>query len=100
MPNYDPDVRPGAVLYDDRVDDERGLCHVTAVWEDMDGDQLLYEVWDGTHTSREYVLGGDLLAEFTPAGWSLPTHEKPTYFLTRVIGVHDPNDLMLEANRR
>lgn len=102
-------VGRGAVLYDTRDADRRECCrqggrclwHVTSVYEDVDSGHRLYEVWDGTHTVRKYVNGGDLLYDgmFVPAGWSFPAGLKPTYHLTRNVGVHDNHDLMLEANR-
>jgi hypothetical protein len=105
----DPAVEAGAVLYDTRPPELRPCCteggrclwHVTSVYEDVDSGHRLYEVWDGTHTVREYVLGGDLLYDgmFVPAGWSFPIGLKPTYHLTRNVGVHDTHDRMLEANR-
>ena len=102
-----PDVGAGAVLYDTRAADRRPCCsrggrclaHVTTVYEDRNGGSPLYEVWCGTHTVREYVLGDDLLALYEPAGWSCTTHQKPTYLLTRLHDVYDSHDLMLEANR-
>ena len=102
-----PDVGAGAVLYDTRPANRRPCCseggrclaHVTTVYEDRDGGWLLYEVWDGTHTTREYVNGGDLLSIYDPAGWSVHPTRKPTYVLTRTNGVYDHHDKMLEANR-
>lgn len=101
----DPPVGRGAVLYDRRPahrrlcctrDPCRHLVHVTAVYEDTATGQVLLEVWDGTHTSREYMLGEDLLyaGRFEPAGWTCPVGTKPTYVLTREHGVRDHHDLM------
>lgn len=101
-------VGPGAVLYDTREPERRPCCseggrclfHVTAVYENTERPrERLYEVWCGTHTVRERLLGDDLLAIFDPAGWSWPAGRKPTYHLTREVGVHDNHDLMLGANR-
>lgn len=102
-----PRVMPGAVLYDTREPHRRPCCseggrclaHVTSVYEDIETGEVLYEVWDGTHTTRQYVLGPDLLSLYEPAGWQFPTSRKPTYHLTRNVGVHDNHDRMLEANR-
>ena len=102
-----PDVGAGAVLYDTREANRRPCCseggrclaHVTTVYEGRDGRGLLYEVWDGTHTTREYVNGGDLLAMYEPAGWSLPYGTKPTYHLTRHCGVRDHHDRMQEVGQ-
>jgi len=109
MNRNDPPVGPGAVLYDERPPKRRPCCsdggrclwHVTSVYEDIESGDRLYELWDGTHTTREYVLGDDLLCErmFTPAGWQYPTGLKPTYHLTRNCDVYDTHDLMIEANR-
>jgi hypothetical protein len=101
-----PPVGEGAVLYDTRDPDRRPCCseggrclfHVTEVWTDTDG-FVMYEVWDGTHTVREYVHKGDLKWMFEPAGWSWPVGMKPTYHLTRQCEVYDSHDRMLEANR-
>lgn len=97
-------VGPGAVLYDRRDPSRRSCCsdggrclwHVTNVYEDIQTGYRLYELWDGTHTVREYVNGGDLLARemFAPAGWRCPTGAKPTYILTRRCGVRDHHDPM------
>lgn len=97
-------VGHGAVLYDTREPERRPCCsrggrclaHVTVVYEDTADGDVLFEVWDGTHTTREYVLDDDLLACFAPAGWSVPTHVKPTYVLTREHGVADHHDRMTE----
>lgn len=97
-------IGPGAVLYDTRDPDRRPCCseggrclwHVTTVYEDVQTGHLLYEVWDGTHTVREYVNGADLLypGMFEPAGWRCPTGAKPTYLLTRQHRVTDHHDRM------
>lgn len=87
----------GAVLYNDRYDapeDRRDLWHVTARFEDVDSGSRIYELWDGTHTSRLYYTAEDVLVDFAPAGWQFPTARKPTYFLTREIGAPDPTDKM------
>lgn len=103
-----PRVARGAVLYDQRDPDRRPCCdrggrclwHVTEVWTDTDGD-VMYEVWDGTHTVREYILEDDLLypGMFVPAGWSWPVGLKPTYHLSRTVGVRDHHDVMQEVSR-
>lgn len=100
----DPSVGRGAVLYDDRPPERRDCCddggrclhHVTAVYQQLQHKDpwLLYEVRCGTHTTRQYIHGDDLLALFTPAGWRCATHHKPTYRLTRRHGVDDHHDLM------
>lgn len=77
----------------------RCLGHVTDVYEEIHTGYLLYEVWDGTHTTREYVHNGDLLSMYDPAGWQCPTGTKPTYLLTRRIGVSDHHDRMQEVTR-
>lgn len=95
----------GAVLYDTREPHRRPCCsdggrclhHITGVWTDTDGHRM-YEIWDGTHTTREYVLEGDM-SMFDPAGWSFPVGLKPTYHLTRECGVYDSHDLMHPENR-
>ena len=97
-------VGTGAVLYDTRDASHRRCCaknrkrhlaHVTTVYEARRPTQtVLFEVWDGTHTVREYVLGDDLLAIFEPAGFSIDPGKKPTYVLTRKHGVDDAHDLM------
>jgi hypothetical protein len=109
MNRNNPPVGPGAVLYDERPPKRRPCCseggrclwHVTSVYEDIENGDRLYELWDGTHTVREYVHGDDLLYDgmFTPAGWQHPTGRKPTYHLTRKCDVYDTHDLMIEANR-
>lgn len=104
-------VGRGAVLYDLRPPERRRCCaqdparhlhHVTAVYEDVDTGQRLYEVWDGTHTTREYILGDDLLYDgmFEPAGWSCNVGMKPTYLLTREHRVEDHHDLMTDGGIR
>ena len=104
------EVGRGAVLYDlrpparrrcCRLDHGRHLHHVTAVYEDVDTGGVLYEVWDGTHTTREYILGEDLLYEgmFEPAGWTCPVGMKPTYLLTRRHGVRDDHDRMQRVSK-
>lgn len=100
-------VGPGAVMYDTRAADRRECCreggrclwHVTEVYEPVSGGDRLVELWDGTHTVRTRVLEPDALSMFVPAGWCWPTGLKPTYHLSRTVGVHDNHDLMLEANR-
>lgn len=107
MTDRQPTVGRGAVLYDTRDPERRPCCreggrclfHVTGVYREVETGELRYEVWDGTHTVREWVHGDDLLAIFDPAGWRWPVGEKPTYWLTRACEVHDNHDLMLEANR-
>lgn len=100
-------VGRGAVLYDMRPADRRPCCreggrclaHVTGVYEETSTGGVYYKIEDGTHTTLEWVHQDDVLALFEPAGWSFPAHKKPTYHLTRNVGVHDNHDLMLEANR-
>jgi len=100
-------VGPGAILYDTRPPDRRPCCseggrciaHITAVYEDVDTGNRLYEVWDGTHTTRERLHEPALLSAYEAAGWQWPTGRKPTYHLTRNCGVYDHHDLMLEENR-
>lgn len=97
----------GAVLYDTREPKQRTCCceggrclwHVTNVYESVVDGDTLYDVCCGTHTSQEYIHGEDLGWMFDPAGWQWPVGRKPTYHLTRTVGVHDNHDLMLEANR-
>jgi hypothetical protein len=107
---YEGAVGRGAVLYDTRPPERRPCCsseggrclwHVTNVYEDVDTGYRLYEVWDGTHTVREYVNEGDLLypGMFVPAGWQCPVGTKPTYLITRRLGVRDTHDRMMEATR-
>lgn len=104
----EPKIGPGAVLYDTRKPQQRKCCseggrclwHVTSVYRVTESDKLLYEVWDGTHTVREWMREEDFAWAFEPAGWQWPTSRKPTYHLTRDVGVHDNHDLMLEENRR
>jgi hypothetical protein len=87
----------GAVLYSERYDaaeDRRDLWHVTSRFLDVDTGSRLYELWDGTHTRRQYYLAEDVLADFVPAGWQYPVSKKPLYFLTREIGVQDRADKM------
>jgi len=96
-------VGRGAVLYDTRDARNRSCCgedrprhlyHVTGVYEETETGTVRFEVWDGTHTVREWVHQDDLLAIFEPAGWRCPTGWKPTYMLTRDHGVDDAHDLM------
>jgi len=95
-------IGAGAVLYDTREPERRPCCsdggrclfHITSVYEDVDTGYRLYEVWDGTHTVREYVNGSDLLSIFKLAGWQCATGTKPTYVLTRGHGVADLHDRM------
>jgi hypothetical protein len=102
-----PQVGKGAVLYDTRDPEQRPCCsmggrclaHVTRVYEEIEHGDRLYVVWDGTHTTREHVSEERLLAAFERAGWRWPVALKPTYHLTRQVGVHDNHDLMLEANQ-
>lgn len=91
-------VGVGAVLYGPDGDEEaRDLWHVTDRLTSVDGDRRLVVLWDGTHTSRRYVRAEDLLAEYTPAGWSWPTGQKPLYHLTRQCGADDRADLMTDG---
>jgi hypothetical protein len=98
-------VGRGAVLYDTREPHARPCCprpegrclaHVTNVYEETSTGTVLFEVWDGTHTVREYINGDALLSIFEPAGWSV-TGVKPTYLLTRQHGVDDHHDLMTDG---
>ncbi|MDS0280347.1 hypothetical protein NDI85_21410 [Halomicroarcula sp. S1AR25-4] len=91
----------GAVLYNDRSDrpeDRRDLWHVTTRLVDHDGSNHFYELWDGTHTRRQFYHIEDLLADFAPAGWCWPTGWKPLYHLTRRCGADDPADLMTDGS--
>ncbi|RAW44074.1 hypothetical protein DQW50_16250 [Halorubrum sp. 48-1-W] len=99
----------GAVLYDTRDADNRRCCgkkrdrhlaHVTGVYRETTTGTARFEVWDGTHTVREWVHGDDLLAMFEPAGFTIDTGRKPTYVLTREHGVRDDHDLMTRGERR
>lgn len=102
-------IGSGAVLYDTREPEHRPCCsrggrclwHVTNVYEDVDSGYRLFEVWDGTHTAREYVIDGDLLypGMFELAGWQCPPGVKPTYLLTRQHGVRDHHDRMQKVVR-
>lgn len=102
-------VGHGAVLYDTRPPERRECCseggrclwHVTEVFEETESGDILYHIWDGTATVDKWIREDDLLYDgmFEPAGWRFPVGLKPTYFLTREIGVHDNHDLMLKANR-
>lgn len=91
----------GAVLYDTRPASRRPCCdrggrclwHVTGVYEETTTGEVIYRVWDGTHTVDEWIHQDDLLALFEPAGWSV-IGMKPTYILTRDHGVRDHHDLM------
>ena len=95
-------VGPGAVLYDMREPERRPCCdrggrciaHVTGVYEETSTDEVYFQVWDGTHTTQEWVHQGDLLALYEPAGFSVSTSVKPTYMLTRRHGVEDHHDRM------
>jgi len=97
-------VARGAVLYDVRDPNRRSCCsrggrclaHVTGVYEETTHGEVYYQVWDGTHTTMEWVHEDDLLYDgmFEPAGWSYDTSRKPTYFLTRELGVEDHHDAM------
>jgi hypothetical protein len=100
-------VGRGAVLYDLRNRDRRSCCrsdykrhlyHVTGVYEETTSGDVLFTVWDGTHTTRERIHADDLLAAFEPAGFSIPPGFKPTYVLTRSHGVEDGHDLMQEVS--
>jgi hypothetical protein len=96
-------VGRGAVLYDMRPPDKRPCCskggrclaHVMGVYEETTSGSVYYKIMDGTHTTREWIHEHDLLALFTPAGWS--TNRKPTYVLTRKVGVQDHHDLMTDG---
>ena len=101
-------VGRGAVLYDTRdaehrrccrKDRKRHLAHVTAVYAARGPtERIRFEVWDGTHTVREYIHGDDLLAIFEPAGFTIDPGRKPTYVLTRGHGVDDGHDLMTRGD--
>jgi len=98
----DVPVERGAVLYDDRDPERRPCCsqggrclaHVRGVYEETTTGERYYDVEDGTHTTQQWVHEDDLLELYTPAGWSVATHQKPTYILTRAHGVADHHDLM------
>jgi hypothetical protein len=91
-------VGVGAVLYGlDGDEESRDLWHVTDRFASVDGSTKLVTLWDGTHTSRRYVRAEDLLADYTPAGWSWPTGKKPLYHLTRECGADDRADLMTDG---
>jgi hypothetical protein len=99
-------VGRGAVLYDNREPHAQPCCarpggrclaHVTGVYEETSTGTVRFEVWDGTHTTREWIHADDLLSIFEPAGWSVPTGTKPTYLLTREHGVEDHHDLMTDG---
>lgn len=97
----------GAVLYDIRDPENRPCCsrggrclhHVTEVYEETDSEEILYKVWDGTHTTKEWVNHGSVKYLYEPAGWSCPVWQKPTYVLTRYYGVEDNHDLMTDGGR-
>lgn len=97
-------IKQGAVLYDTRTTrsrldpaSDRSLCHVVNVFEDVHTGDRLYQLWDGTHTYREYVHEDTLAECFQPAGWTWPTGRKPLYHLTRICGVDDEADLMSDG---
>ena len=100
-------VGPGAVLYDTREPHRRPCCsdggrclfHVTGVYEETSSGEVYYSIEDGTHTTREWIHGDDVLAIFEPAGWSVSTGTKPTYLLTRQHGVADNHDLMADGGK-
>jgi len=46
----------------------------------------MYELWDASHTRRQYYSDEDVLADFVPAGWLLEVGRKPVTQL-RSIGV-------------
>jgi len=102
-----PQIGRGAVLYDTRDAKRRPCCsqggrclaHVRGVYEETTTGERYYDVEDGTHTTAEWVHQDDFWELFAPAGWQFPIGYKPTYHLTRTVGVHDTHDLMLEANR-
>jgi hypothetical protein len=95
----------GAVLYDDREPGRRQCCsrggrclaHVRGVYAETATGEVYYDVECGTHTTQQWVHEDDLLALYTPAGWSVATHHKPTHILTREHGVDDHHDLMQKA---
>ena len=100
-------VGRGAVLYDTRDAEHRRCCakarkrhlaHVTGVYVETETDRVRFEVWDGTHTVREWIHGDDLLAIFEPAGFTIDPGRKPTYVLTREHGVRDDHDLMTRGD--
>jgi hypothetical protein len=102
-------VGRGAVLYDTREPhsqpcvprpEGRCLAHVTGVYEETTTGTVRFEVWDGTHTTREWIHSDDLLSIFEPAGWSVPPVLKPTYMLTREHGVEDGSDLMTAGGEK
>jgi hypothetical protein len=97
----------GAVVYDERNPVRRPCCstggrclhHVVGVYEEQETGEVYIRVEDGTHTTAGWIHQDDFWELFTPAGWQFPTGYKPTYHLTRTVGVHDNHDRMLEANR-
>jgi len=97
----------GAVVYDERDPDRRPCCrsggrclhHVLGVYRETTDGRVYLRVSDGTHTTREWVHQDDFWDAFSPAGWQFPVSRKPTYHLTRTVGVYDTHDVMLEANR-
>lgn len=46
-------------------------------YEDADTGEVVYRVWDPTHTHDYYYLADDLDADFRPSGISLPPGVKP-----------------------
>ena len=92
----------GAVLYGDRlgvkrIQGSRDLWHVTDVLESQRNGDRWFRLWDGTHTTMLWCHEDDLLADFSPAGWTWPTGRKPLYHLTRECGVEDEADLMTDG---
>jgi hypothetical protein len=91
----------GAVLYDRRCEDGRGLCHILGRHINIDDpDDRAYKIADGTHTAYERVHPADMDRLFDPAGWQFPIGKKPTYFLTREVGAEDRMDLMNDGGNQ
>ena len=79
-------VGSGAVLYkrDTWHGDEPEMWHVEDVYRPETGGCAYVHIWDGTHTTDEWLHIEDFRAMYDPAGWSCS--EKPTYILTRRHG--------------
>ena len=78
-------VESGAVLYSNRKYDvtDPELWHVIDVYEPRNGIYPYVRIQCGTHTEEYWHNIEDLRSMYTPAGWSVATHKKPTYILTR-----------------
>ena len=81
-------IERGAVLYSERERcvDHPELWHVMGVYEPRGPGYPYVKIQCGTHTEEYWHHIEDLRSMYTPAGFSVDTHKKPTYILTREYG--------------